>query len=173
MYNKEYYSKNRKRIIKNQLKYYNKHKKQQKLYYQENRERIRKYQTKYKKMNRNKIRKYQDYRLKNNINIKLAEYLRHRIYDILKIRKTPKSSTTMKLVGCSIEQLKYHLESRFKPGMTWKNYGKWHIDHIRPCASFNLNKPSEQKKCFHYTNLQPLWAKENLKKSNKFYKGEN
>jgi len=74
----------------------------------------------------------------------------------------------MKLVGCSIDFLKQHLENKFKPGMSWKNYGKWHIDHIRPCASFDLRKPAEQKKCFHYSNLQPLWAKENLVKG-KFY----
>ena len=51
--------------------------------------------------------------------------------------------------------------------MNWDNYGQWHIDHIRPCASFNLLDPIEQKICFHYTNLQPLWAEDNLKKSNK------
>jgi hypothetical protein len=48
--------------------------------------------------------------------------------------------------------------------MSFKNYGKWHIDHIRPCASFDLSKASEQKECFHYTNLQPLWAEDNLSK---------
>ena len=82
----------------------------------------------------------------------------------LALKGNPKLSTTMKLVGCSIERLKQHLEKQFKMGMSWNNYGKWHIDHIRPCASFDLSKPSEQKKCFNYTNLQPLWAEENLKK---------
>jgi hypothetical protein len=76
-----------------------------------------------------------------------------------------KQSTTIELLGCSIEKLKQHLESKFKPGMSWSNYGKWHIDHIKPCARFDLSKPNEQKKCFHYTNLQPLWAEENLKKN--------
>jgi len=76
----------------------------------------------------------------------------------------------MKLVGCSIDQLKQHIEKQFKKGMSWDNWGiyGWHIDHIKPCASFDLTKESEQKKCFHYTNLQPLWAKENLKKYNHY-----
>ena len=83
------------------------------------------------------------------------------------LKGNPKITTTMKLVGCSIEQLKVHLENKFKKGMTWKNYGKWHIDHIKLCASFNLSKPSEQQKCFHYINLRPLWAKENLQRNKK------
>ena len=57
---------------------------------------------------------------------------------------------------------------KFVSGMSWENYGKWHIDHIKPCASFNLLEEDEQKKCFHYTNLQPLWAKDNLKKGGKY-----
>ena len=73
----------------------------------------------------------------------------------------------MTLIGCSIEKLKKHFEKQFKSDMSWFNYGKWHIDHIKPCCKFDLRKISEQKKCFHYTNLQPLWAKENFRK-NKF-----
>ena len=57
-----------------------------------------------------------------------------------------------------------HLESQFQPGMTWENHGAWHIDHIRPCASFDFNDPKQQHECFHYTNTQPLWAADNLAK---------
>jgi len=96
---------------------------------------------------------------------KLLGNLRHRLNMALK--GNPKIETTMKLVGCSIEQLRKHLGLKFVEGMSWKNYGKWHVDHIIPCASFDLSKASEQKKCFNYTNLQPLWAKDNLKKSDK------
>ena len=78
-----------------------------------------------------------------------------------------KKGKTMELTGCSKEELMTHLESKFIESMTWENYGEWHIDHIRPCASFNLEDPEEQKKCFHWTNLQPLWAKDNLAKSNR------
>ena len=66
--------------------------------------------------------------------------------------------------------LRLHLQSKFKPGMSFSNYGKWHIDHIIPCSRFDLNKEEEQYKCFNYKNLQPLWAEENKIKSNKFIK---
>jgi hypothetical protein len=75
-----------------------------------------------------------------------------------------KSNKTLALVGCDSVLLKLHLERQFKKGMTWDNRNLWHIDHIVPCASFDLTDPDQQKQCFHYTNLQPLWAKENLSK---------
>jgi len=78
-----------------------------------------------------------------------------------------KKGKTLELTGCCKEQLITHLESKFTEGMSWENYGKWHIDHIRPCASFDLVEPEEQKKCFHWTNLQPLWAQDNMRKGAK------
>ena len=106
-------------------------------------------------------------RLQTDINVKLSHYLRNRIRKVLK--NNIKSTKTSKLLDCSIDFLKKYLESKFKFGMTWDNYGKngWEIDHIRPCASFDLSKPEEQCKCFHYSNLQPLWVSENRQKSNK------
>ena len=76
----------------------------------------------------------------------------------------PRSELT-NIVGCSKQTLRSHLESKFKPGMNWQNHGKWHIDHIIPLAKFNPNKYDDIKKANHYTNLQPLWASENLKKN--------
>lgn len=73
----------------------------------------------------------------------------------------------MELTGCELNVLKEFLESKFKQGMSWENHGEWHIDHIKPCCKFDLEDEEEQKKCFHYTNLQPLWAKENLSKGGK------
>ena len=80
-----------------------------------------------------------------------------------------KYSSSVELLGASIPDVIKHLEKQFKQGMTWKNHGKdgWHIDHIRPCASFDLSKLEEQKKCFHYNNLQPLWSVDNIKKGAK------
>jgi hypothetical protein len=78
-----------------------------------------------------------------------------------------KTGSAVRDLGCSIEELKKYLESKFQDGMTWDNYGQWHIDHIRPLCSFNLQDPEELKKVCHYSNLQPLWAKDNLDKRNK------
>jgi hypothetical protein len=92
---------------------------------------------------------------KNN---KLIRNLRNRINCSLK--GLEKSESTKKLLGCTIEFFKEYLESKFTKGMTWENRGLygWHIDHIKPCCSFDLSDPEQQKVCFHYTNLQPLWA---------------
>jgi hypothetical protein len=104
---------------------------------------------------------------KIDINFKLLSVIRIRLFMALK--RNSKSSNTAELLGCSIQELKNHLEKQFKPGMSWDNHGVhgWHIDHIIPCCNFNLSNPEEQKKCFHYTNLQPLWAEDNLRKGGK------
>lgn len=81
-----------------------------------------------------------------------------------------KYDTTMNLVGCNSTKLREYLEAKFTEGMTWENQGEWHVDHIKPCCSFDLTKEEEQRKCFHYSNLQPLWAEDNLKKGGKYIK---
>lgn len=84
---------------------------------------------------------------------------------------TVKIDTTKKLLGCSGPELLSHLENRFLDGMSWDNYGPngWHVDHIKPCALFDLSDPKQQKECFHFTNLQPLWAKDNRSKGKKYH----
>jgi hypothetical protein len=84
----------------------------------------------------------------------------------LLIKNISQSKRIMELMGCDHQTLKAHLEKQFQSGMTWENYGRhgWHIDHIKPCRSFDLTIPEEQCKCFHYTNLQPLWALDNHRK---------
>jgi len=99
--------------------------------------------------------------------IKLARNLRTRVYLSLKRQGGIKSKKTMDLVGCDINYLRKHLEEKFEPLMSWDNYGKWHVDHIIPVTKFDLTDPEQQKICFHYTNLQPLWGSENIRKSNK------
>lgn len=79
-----------------------------------------------------------------------------------------KDSKTKELVGCSLLQLRKHLELKFKRGMSWDNYGTyWHVDHIIPCSLFDHNDPKQVRQCWHWTNLQPLEAKKNIAKSNK------
>lgn len=148
---------------KYQIKNKNKIKEYHKKYYQKNIKKIKEYKEKYKKRRNKSVKE----KRKNNINFKLKNNLRIRIYKVLK--GINKSKSTMKLVGCSISHLKQYLQKQFKKRMSWKNYGKygWHIDHIIPCCSFDLSKPSEQRKCFNYINLQPLWAEENLRKGRK------
>jgi len=80
-------------------------------------------------------------------------------------RKGRKSAKLEALVGCTPKELVLHLEAQFDGGMSWDNYGEWHIDHIRPCASFDLTDETQQRECFHFSNLQPLWALDNLLKS--------
>jgi hypothetical protein len=98
---------------------------------------------------------------------RLVHSLRGRLSKALKSQKAYKHSKTLQLLGCTIPQLREHLEKQWSPGMSWKNYKYrgWHVDHIRPCASFDLADPAQQKKCFHYTNIQPLWRKKNMLKS--------
>ena len=77
----------------------------------------------------------------------------------------------MELIGCTGKELKEYIEKKFVDEMTWDNRKLWHIDHIVPCCSFDLIKEEEQKRCFHYTNLQPLWGSDNLKKGSKMLDG--
>ena len=97
--------------------------------------------------------------------IRVTENLRRRMRAVLE--GTNKSDSTLNLIGCSPEELKEYIESLWTEGMSWENYGDWHIDHKKPCASFDLLKEAEQRECFHYTNLQPMWAEENLRKGSK------
>jgi hypothetical protein len=186
---RKFYLKNREEVIKRVSKYYLENKEEikkrqkvtKKIYYNNNREKINKKTREYycknkeKKLLRNKIYRINNkekvkahdiWRSKNNVNRKLSLLLRRRT--LLALKDNSKSKNTMSLLGIeNIEFLWKHLESTFKPGMTRENHGKWHIDHIRPCASFDLSKPEEQAKCFHYSNLQALWSHENLSKGSK------
>lgn len=109
-------------------------------------------------------------RLAKNPSAKIAKRLTSRISNVLKGRT--KYAHTLEFLGCTFEELKQHLEKQFISGMTWENYGrgkdKWNIDHIIPCASFNLLLEEEQRHCFHYTNLQPMWSLDNVKKGARY-----
>ena len=120
---------------------------------------------KWEEKNKDKRREYKNnystQRLKTDILFKLRRNVRIRINKFLKNKK----NNSLDIIGCSYLQLKENLEKQFNNGMSWDNYGKWHIDHIIPLSSAN-NEDEVYKLC-HHTNLQPLWAEDNLKKSNK------
>jgi hypothetical protein len=107
-------------------------------------------------------RSYTNERRRVDINYRLIKQMRSRMSSALK--RNYKSAKTMELTGCTMEFLRAYLESKFEDGMSWDNYGAWHIDHIIACANFNMADPEQQRICFHYTNLQPMWAEQNLKK---------
>ena len=166
IYWQKWYSKNKEWKKEYRLKHKERDKKYSKEYRLKNKDKIKKRMKAYRIRSRKKIAAYVRTRFQKDLNYKTVMNLRHRIYSALK--GTVKSKRTIDLLGISVDNFWSHLESKFKPGMTKNNYGKkWHIDHVIPCAAFDLTKPEEQFKCFHYTNLQPLWAKENLKKGAK------
>ena len=107
---------------------------------------------------------YQKDKQQNDVGFRIRMTLTSRIKEAVKNAKTEKCDKSVSLLGCSIEQVRTHLEKQFSEGMTWENHGEWHIDHIKPCVAFDLSKEEEQRECFHYSNLQPLWAKDNIRK---------
>ena len=104
---------------------------------------------------------------KSNPQFALRQSLRCRIRSALVAQSTYKTETTEALLGCTIAEFKAHLQSLFLPGMHWNNRSMWHIDHRRPCSAFDLSDPEQQRQCFHFTNLQPLWKLDNLRKGSK------
>lgn len=130
---------------------------QKKKYALENKDAIKVYMNEYNKK-----------RTKADINYKLAKNLRSRFGNAL--NNNLKGGSAVRDLGCSMAEFKIHLESQFQEGMTWDNHTRdgWHMDHIRPLSSFDLTDPVQAKQASHYTNLQPMWAKENISKGNKY-----
>lgn len=112
--------------------------------------------------------KYNKKRKTEDLNFKIATILRSRLNKAL--NGNYKTGSAVRDLGCSIDFLKSYLESKFQPGMTWDNWtiDGWHIDHIKPMDAFDLSNPEQQREACHYTNLQPLWAKDNLAKGPKY-----
>jgi len=140
-------------------------------HYYKNRERNlirgRKYRMSHKKEILASQRIYVRQRKASDVNYKMRHILANRIRNLLKSQGVKKTMGTIELIGCSMIFLKKHIESQFDDKMTWKNYGRygWHVHHIIPCALFDLSKIEEQRKCFHYSNLKPLWFDDNLDQS--------
>lgn len=154
-----------------------------------NRQKTRQYKKNYpdKVKNRRNSREYKDKenaryreRYKTDINFRIKQNMRRYFHKIIKRAKTKNSMSTMKLLGENWSKIKKYFEKQFKPGMTWSNYGParsdiltWQIDHIKPCDLFDLNLDSEKYKCFHFTNLRPMWSNENARKNNIWFGGES
>lgn len=144
---------------------------QKKAYYQIKGEHLRQYGLNYYQQNKEKMIKqaclYKSNLLKTDLNARLKQNLRNRLY--WAVKDNYKGGSAVGNLGCTIPELKAYLESKFQPGMTWENYSfkGWHIDHVVPLSRFDLTKLEEVKKACHYSNLQPLWAEDNLSKGDK------
>jgi hypothetical protein len=136
---------------------------QRKAYREANKDKIKIYDKAYSKRNKDKINN----RYKTDIRFKISKLLRSRLLRSLK--NEWKSGSAVKDLGCTIDEFKTYLESKFQLGMNWNNHGPcgWHIDHIKPLASFDLTDRKQLLMACHYTNLQPLWATDNLIKGDK------
>src|SRR3989304_5785240 len=161
-YQREYYLKNKNKLLIQNKKYYleNKEKilKCNKNYYLENKDKIKVKRVGYhKEYYKNNLEKIEKYRLEHKE----------------KNKRNQKSGSAIRDLGCSIDELKFYIEGQFQQGMTWDNWGvigtgkKWNIDHKIPLAFFDLTDRKQFLVACHYTNLQPLWALENIRKSNK------
>lgn len=133
-----------------------------KKYRKENKEKIKKYMTD----NKNKISNQRKHRMKIDLNFKLKCRLRIRLCNAIK--NNYKSGSAVSDLGCTINEFKRYIEDKFEKGMTWENWGPttWHLDHKLPLSKFDLTKREELLKAVHYSNIQPMWAIDNLTKSN-------
>jgi hypothetical protein len=162
--NKRYYKKNREKI----LEYFSDWQK-------ENREHLNTYHQKWREKNidkhRDYKRKYEKHRKDTDPIYKLISNFRTAIYQVLKESNVEKNGHYFEILGYTPEELINHLEKQFKDGMTWDNYGDFHIDHIIPISSFNIQEIGDEEfmKCWSLSNLQPMWGEENIRKSNKIF----
>jgi len=188
---KEKYLKNRENNILRMREYKKNNSQKIKEYYRENTEKYKQYRDSKKEETKeymksyyqNNLEKRKEYLHQNKLSInskrnffekkkrekdpihKLKVYVRNRIRFYLSKKSFTKKNRTFQIVGCSPRELKEYIEQNFINGMSWENQGKWHIDHIIPLASAKTEE--ELYKLCHFTNLQPMWASENIKKSSK------
>lgn len=153
-----------------------KRKASKKAWYEANKENVKAYNKAYKEANKEKKMAYQkayeNKRLKEDPIFRLLKNMRNGMWSVLSGRT--KSSHTMEYVGMSPDELMNHLENKFTEGMTRDNYGEWHVDHIRPLASFDFTGPDIEEQlhiAWSHTNLQPLWALDNIRKGARYEEG--
>ena len=143
-----------------------KHKQNSRDYYHANREEVTAKMKAYRNKNREVLNKKRRESHREFPERRLAQNLRVRL--VMALRRNSRKCSAVRDLGCTIAELKLYLEAKFQPGMTWDNYGSaWHCDHIKPLANYDLSNKEVLAQLVHYTNLQPLWATDNIKKSNK------
>jgi hypothetical protein len=176
----EYKQKNKEKLKENRRLRYIKNKdksnKQTRAYYAKNKDKLKEFRKKYNEENKEKIQKrlkaYRKEKIKTDPSYKLSSIMSNGIWSALNVKNSSKKGSGWeKLLGYSRDDLRLHLESKFTPEMTWENYGSyWHIDHIVPKSWFNYSCAEDEafKVCWGLANLQPLPAKENLSKNNRW-----
>lgn len=121
--------------------------------------------------NKEKVYAYRKERRKRDPNYHISGNLRTYIYQRVGMKNDTGQSRFREVVGCTIDEFRKHLEAHWQPGMNWENYGKldgkWSIDHTRPCSRFDLTDPEQVRACFHFSNMKPMWWRDNLMKSDK------
>lgn len=185
------WAKNKARYNKRRMARYHKNRarelQKRRVYWAKNKARLNKRQAEYRRRDSEKWRRYRaeyiklwhkrnpNYRKDYNRNrwntdplFRLTTRLRRRLRKALKYKGVRKSAPTLVLLGCSPVEFQKHIQGRWKKGMTWENMKLWHLDHIKPVEAFDKTDPNWQYECFHYTNIQPLWAKDNLKKGDSY-----
>ena len=168
---REWYQNNKEKAKKTSREWYQNNKEQaakvSKEWRLKNKEKDKNDQAKWRLENKEWRRNYEKNRYKTDINFRLTKLCRNRIRKIIKGES--KSASTMKLIGCTPDELRQHLESKFEPWMNWENQGQggWDIDHIIAMSKFDLSCPVQQHACCHYSNLQPMEHIANIKKGDK------
>lgn len=166
---KDRYEKNKERINQRGREYYKKNRDKfreaSREWYERNKEKVAAYVSQWRKENRSRINETtRARRAKDPVSL-LKSRCRSRLGNVLARRQIKKSSSTEQMIGCSWKELKRHIESQFLPGMSWENKSEWHLDHIIPLA--HAQTEEDVLRLCRWENLQPLWGKDNLRKSDK------
>ena len=168
-YKDKYYAEHREKLIAQMVEYDAEHRKEKKAYNAkygtEHLEEKTAYMIKYYKEHRKERAKYERERRKNDVQFRLAAYLRSRVGEA--VRRGRRAGSAVRDLGCSVAQFKLFIENQWDEGMTWDNYGEWHLDHVLPLSSFDLTDRSQFITACNWLNYQPLWALDNISKGAK------
>ena len=172
-----YYQKNRERLLSQKQDYYQRNRGKIVAWRIKNKKRLSASNSQWHRRNREKVRERKRAEQRKRMSQPFARFIsnmRRRINKALSGSGNLKSAPTEKLLGCTFEEFRRHIEKQFDSRMHWGNHSVkgWHIDHIIPCAAFDFSNTAMQRQCFHFTNLRPLWGKKNLRKSAKVIDGQ-